>query len=224
MGNSSDNQLTHTEKTLKFFSKFRVRNFTKNEVIIDPNVPNDNVFFIVSGRIKKYSVNYKGDEVVMTVFRRGSFIPITESIGQKLKNRFYYAADSEKVETRVAPDSDVQKMLIDNPDVMLALLHRVNRALDEFLGRALALMASSALSRVAYEIYTEAKRFGIREASDIIISLNERSIAARTGLTRETVNREIRKLKEIQAVRVERRGIIVTDLTKLETKLYKKLL
>jgi CRP-like cAMP-binding protein len=116
-------------------------------------------------------------------------------------------------------------MLLKNPDVMLALLHRVNRGLDEFLGRAVSLMASSALSRVAYEIYIETKRFGVKEPNDyFFIDVNERDIAARTGLTRETVNREIRKLKDIQAIKVERRGLIVKDLLLLEKKLYKELL
>lgn len=151
-------------------------------------------------------------------------MPIAQAINQKAVNRFYYAADTDAT-TRIAPTGDVETMLFENPDVMMALLHRVNRGLDEFLGRAVSLMASSALSRVAYEIYIEATRFGVKEDNgDYFIDVNERSIAARTGLTRETVNREIRKLKELSAVKVERRGIIVLDLKLLEKKLYKELL
>ncbi len=160
----------------------------------------------------------------MTVFRPGSFIPISHAIDQPVKNRFFYAADTDVI-TRVAPTKDVLKMLEDNPDVMMALIHRINRGLNEFLDRSLSLMAGNALSRVAYEIYIEAQRFGVDEPDDAkFIEMNERTIAARTGLTRETVNREIRKLKEISAVKVERKGILVTDFTKLEKKLYKKLL
>lgn len=216
-------KITPSQKTSQFFSKYREKLYSKNEIIIDPEQPSDNVYYIVSGKIKKYNVNYKGEEVILTIFRKGSFIPISTSIGQNLKNRFYYAADTDVV-VKVAPGEDVVKMLNHNPDIMMSLLHRVNRGLDEFLGRSLSLMASSALSRVAYEIFTEAKRYGLDEEGGKFIELSERGIAARTGLTRETVNREIRKLKDFNAVKVERRGIIVTNLTKLETKLYKKLL
>lgn len=178
----------------------------------------------MEGKIKKYSVNYKGDEIILTVFRPGSFVPISHAINQPVKNRFFYAADTDVV-TRVAPTKDVVKMLKDNPDVMMALLHRINRGLGEFLDRSLSLMAGNALSRVAYEIYIEAQRFGTKQPSGAkFIDMNERAIAARTGLTRETVNREIRKLKEISAVKIEHRGILVTDFAKLEKKLYKKLL
>ena len=182
------------------------------------------MYYIKSGRIKKYSVNYKGEEVILTIFRSGSFVPIAQAIGQKVTNRFYYAADTD-LEVFVVPAREVSKMLLDQPDVMLALLQRVNRGLDEFLGRALSLMAGSALSRVVYEIFVEARRFGVEEANNaIFIELNERAIAARTGLTRETVNREIRKLKHLGAVSVERRGLLVKDLGLLEKKLYKELL
>lgn len=151
-------------------------------------------------------------------------MPIAQAIDQKSVNRFYYAADTD-VTVKIAPTADVAAMLHKNPDVMMALLHRVNRGLDEFLGRAVSLMASSALSRVAYEIYIEATRFGKIESSGYcFIDVNERNIAARTGLTRETVNREIRKLKDIDALAVERRGLIVKDLQLLEKKLYKELL
>lgn len=151
-------------------------------------------------------------------------MPIAQAINQKTVNRFYYAADTD-VTVRIAPTGDVVKMLHENPDIMMALLHRVNRGLDEFLGRAVSLMASSALSRVAYEIYIETTRFGTLEDSGYyFIEVNERNIAARTGLTRETVNREIRKLKEIDAVAVERRGLVIKDLQLLEKKLYKELL
>lgn len=212
------------EKAVRFFEEYRERHFSKDQIIVFPGEENNDVHYLIEGKIKKYSVNYKGDEIVLTIFRPGSYVPISQAINQKFVNHFYYAADTDVV-TRVAPSDDVVVMLLENPDVMLALLHRVNRGLDEFVGRAVSLMASSALSRVAYEIYIETKRFGVQEAKDsYFIDVSERDIAARTGLTRETVNREIRKLKDIRAVKVERRGLIVLDLLLLEKKLYKELL
>ena len=151
-------------------------------------------------------------------------MPVAQAINQKTVNRFYYAAETD-IKVRKAPSEDVVAMLHKQPDVMMALLHRVNRGLDEFLGRAVSLMASNALSRVAYEIYIEAKRFGALDNNgSILIEMNERQIAAKTGLTRETVNREIRKLKEANAVAVERGKLIIKDVSLLEKKLYKELL
>ena len=212
------------QTTKNFFDSYLERKFSKGQILVFPNEPNKNVYYLSEGRIKKYSVNYRGDEIIMTIFRAGSFLPIAQAVNQKMINRFYYAADTD-IKVRVAPAKEVSDMLLKNPENMMALLHRVNRGLDEFLGRAVSLMASSALSRVAYEIYIETRRFGsLEDNGHYHIDVTERNIAARTGLTRETVNREIRKLKDIDAVAVERRGIIIKNLPLLETKLYKELL
>lgn len=216
-------ELSAREKVDAFFSRYRELHFSKGEIIIFAGENNNNVYYLTEGRIKKYSVNYKGDEITLATFRPPSFLPIAQAINQKTVNRFYYASETDVI-ARCAPTQEVVAMLQQNPDVMMQLLLRVNRALDEFLGRAVSLMASNALSRVAYEIYIETTRFGIKENQHYLVELTERSLAARTGLTRETVNREIRKLKEMNAVAVERRGIIVKDLGYLEKKLYKELL
>lgn len=212
------------QKTDSFFAKYRERSFSKGDIIVFAGENSKDVYYLTEGRIKKYSVNYKGDEIIMTIFRPGSFLPVAQAIDQRTVNRFYYGAETD-IKVRKAPTNDVVNMLNNNPDIMMALLHRVNRGLDEFLGRAVSLMASNALSRVAYEIYIEAKRFGIpHEDECILIEMNERQIAAKTGLTRETVNREIRKLKDLHAVAVERGKIIIKDMSLLEKKLYKELL
>lgn len=213
-----------SEKAKEFFDSYHERHYLKGEQIISPDEPNDLVYYLVSGRIKKYSLNYKGEEIILTVFRPGSFLPIDQAVGQKLKNRYYFAADTD-ITVRVAPSKDVTQMLAKNPDVTLALLHRVNRGLHEFQNRSLSLMTGNALNRVAYEIYIEAKNFGKKiNKSELNIDLSERGIASRTGLTRETVNREIRKLKDAGAVSIKHGSITIKDLDILEKKLYKKLI
>lgn len=212
------------QKVDDFFADYRELRFSKGEIIVFAGENNRDVYYLIEGKIKKYTVNYKGDEIILTMFRPPSFLPIAQAINQKTINRFYYAAETDVI-ARKAPTSKVVEMLEKNPDVMMALLLRVNRALDEFLGRAVSLMASNALSRVAYEIYVETTRYGKQvEDGHYLIEINERNIAARTGLTRETVNREIRKLKDMDAIQVERRGLVIKDLGYLEKKLYKELL
>lgn len=213
-----------SSKTKEFFGKYHERHYLKGDVIISPDEVNDHVYYLVSGKIKKYSLNYKGEEIVLTVFRPGSFMPIDHAIGQEFKNRYYFAADTD-ITVRVAPSKEVTNMLSNNPDVALTLLHRVNRALHEFQDRSLSLMTGNALNRVAYEIYIEAKRFGQKaNKNELNIELSERGIASRTGLSRETVNREIRKLKDANCVSVNHGSITVKDLEILEKKLYKKLI
>ncbi len=207
-----------------FFKKYRERVYPKGEILVFAGENSKDVYYLTEGKIKKYSVNYKGDEIILNIFRPGSFLPVSQAINQRTVNRFYYATETD-VRAHKAPTVEVEAMLYENPEVMMALLQRVNRGLDEFLGRAVSLMASNALSRVAYEIFIECKRYGIlNKNKHFVIEMSERNIAGRTGLTRETVNREIRKLKQFEAVEVERGRIIIKDLKLLEKKLYKELL
>jgi CRP-like cAMP-binding protein len=82
------------------------------------------------------------------------------------------------------------------------------------------LMAGSAYARLITEVLITAKRFGERKANDSIVSsLSETDLAMRAGLTRETVSREMKRLKEKGLVEVRRNEIMVPDLAKLEEEL-----
>lgn len=76
------------------------------------------------------------------------------------------------------------------------LLSRVYRGVDGLLGRLTHLMASSARTRLVYELVVEGERFGTeREDGAITLDINEKDLGARAGLSRETVSREAHKLK-----------------------------
>jgi CRP-like cAMP-binding protein len=76
-------------------------------------------------------------------------------------------------------------------------------------------MADSARSRVLYELLIECRRFGIQRGHGVVVSLNESDIAAHAGLARETVSRELGRLKDEDVVSVIKQEIFVNDLEKL---------
>lgn len=73
----------------------------------------------------------------------------------------------------------------------------------------------NARSRVIFELIVESKRFGTKDTQACTLGLTEGALAQRTGLTRETVNRELRKLKE-EGMITYRKGLIVNNLKALE--------
>jgi CRP-like cAMP-binding protein len=52
-----------------------------------------------------------------------------------------------------------------------------------------------------------------------MLHIMEREIGARAGLTRETVSRELRKLKDEALISVSKQGIVLHDSVKLQHKL-----
>jgi CRP-like cAMP-binding protein len=76
-------------------------------------------------------------------------------------------------------------------------------------------MAGSARSRILYEILIETRRFGKARGSGMAISLTETDIGSHAGLARETVSREIRKLKEEEMISVIKNEIWINDIDRL---------
>jgi CRP-like cAMP-binding protein len=149
---------------------------------------------------------------------KGAFFPMQWAL-TAMSNKFFYVAESD-IEARVAPPEPVINFLKENPDVVLDLLTRVYIGVDGLLGRMVQLMSGSAQSRLLYELLIECRRFGEKAADgSCFIAINESELAARAGLSRETVSREMQKLSRNGLVHVSHSGILIERLDELERKL-----
>ena len=134
---------------------------------------------------------------------------------------YIYEAESD-VELRQVPADEVLVFIKANPDVLLDLLTRLYRGVDGLLGRITHLMASSAKSRLIFELIIEARRFGTeQDDNSVLLTINEKDLGGRAGLSRETVSREVNKLKSEDLIKVQTSGIVVKSLELLEKKLGK---
>lgn len=207
-----------TRKVDKFFGHYRLQKYPKGQILILDDDGADHVYYLVKGRIKQYDVSQRGDELVLNLFKPPAFFPMSLAIN-KTPNPYIFEADSY-VEARQAPADEVVAFLKANPDVMFDLLSRLYRGVDGVLGRMAKLMASSAESRVLYELLLDARRFGApQKDGSLKLDLTEKDLASRAGLSRETVSREVRKLKEKNLVGIRTRSIEIMNIVELEKEL-----
>lgn len=137
----------------------------------------------------------------------------------KVSNPYIYEAETD-IEIRQAPANEVVAFIKSNPDVLFDLLARVYRGVDGLLGRMSHLMASSAKSRLIYELILEGRRFGTIQADgSCVLNINEKDLGARAGLSRETVSREMNKLKADELIDIRNKAIHIKKLEALEKKL-----
>ena len=130
-------------------------------------------------------------------------------------NRYIFDADTD-IKFRMAPIKDVLEFLLSKPEVMLNLLERVYTGVNGVLGRMTHLMSSNARNRLIFEMLLEAKRFGtVLSDGKVDIQINEKDIGARSGLSRETVSREINKLKSSGAITIVDKRIKITNIDQL---------
>ena len=120
----------------------------------------------------------------------------------------------------MAPVDDAVEFIKSNSDVMFDLLSRVYSGTDGLLRRMAHLMGSSANTRLLYELLVAGRRYG-KEQSDgtYLVPISEEELAKRAGLSRETVSRELGKIKKMDLATVSRKGFSIKDLLKLEKEL-----
>lgn len=216
--NLSPDRRSVGKKIASFFDAYPVRDLEKRQIIIHAGDNISDVFYLIEGRVSQYDITPSGDEVVVNEFKPGAFFPMSAALND-VPNLYFFEAATQ-VRLHVAPQSDALRFLLQHPDVSFDLLTRVYKGMDGVLRRMIHLMGGSATTRLLFELLNAARRFGeIQADQSVIIPLKEGDIARHAGLTRETINRELKKLKVAGLVAIDRRGIIVFDMSKLESRL-----
>ena len=204
-----------TDKITHFFSQYPKRAHPKGQILVFADESPEYIFYIAKGQVRKYDVTYRGEEVVINIFKSPSFFPMSWVINHT-PNKYFYKAETE-AQLHIVPAEDALNFLKQNPDVMLDLLGRIYQGLEGVYGRLVHLMSGTARSRMIYELIIECRRFGQKQPDgSFVVAVNELDLAARSGLSRETISREIGKLKGLGWVTSNRKDIIVHDIVQLE--------
>lgn len=203
----------------KFFAGHKRQSFTSREILIRADEEPLGVFYLTDGIVKMYAVSSQGEEVVINIYRPISFFPMAWILNDTISH--YYFEALTKVTVTKAPKDQFLKFLKSDPEVLFDLLKRIYKGLEGYFSRMEYLMSGSARARLITEILIYAKRFGIKQNGKIVVSmkLTEKDLASQTGIARETVSREIHKLKEKSLIDFEKNTLTVNNILNLEDEL-----
>lgn len=203
------------KKLDNFFNKYKAQNYKKGEIFIRADEEPQGIFYLTKGSIKQYAISKKGEELVINVFKPISFFPMSWAIN--LTPNAYYFETIDEVEIRIVPKDEVIGFIKSNPDVIYDLLSRVYRGTDGLLQRMTYLMAGNAYSRLINELLIQTKRFGKKNLDGSFeLKISEKDLAAASGMTRETISRKLRILKDKKIVTLQTKQITINDFKKLE--------
>lgn len=203
-----------SNKIHQCFSQFPKRVYEKGQIVVFADESPEYIFYITKGKVRKYAVSYRGDEVIVNIFKPLAFFPMSWAIN-RTPNGFFYKTE-EPTELNVVPVDAALQLITENPDVMFDLLSRIYKGMDGVLGRMVHLMSGTAKSRLIYELIIECKRFGtVQKDGSYVLRATESDMASRSGLSRETVSREMRKLQAQKLASASNGSIIVHDLAAL---------
>lgn len=196
-----------------FFEVYGKSTVDKGAVVLLPGEPVATVMYIESGSIEQLAITDKGERVVVNVFREGAFMPLAYAMSG-IENTYFFEASETSV-VRRAPAADVIGFLQRSPDVLFDLLNRVYRGSDGILRLLVELMSGDAYSLLTSRLVIEARRAKMGD-TDVILPLSESVLATRTGLSRETVSRELQKMKKRELVSLGRAKITIHSIKALE--------
>jgi CRP-like cAMP-binding protein len=200
-----------SDKLKSFFTQFKIQTYKKGEILIRADEDPSGIFYLKEGIVKEYVISKKGDEVVVNMFKPVSFFPMSWAINNT-SNEYYFEAMTD-VSLHKAPREKTVEFLMGNSDVLFDLLSRVYRGVDGILTRMAYLMSSSAYARLVTELVILGKRFGTS------LSFSEKDLGAQSGMTRETVSREMAHLKSKGLINFSNHTLVIKDLGMLEAEL-----
>jgi CRP-like cAMP-binding protein len=207
-------ETTTREKIHGFFSKYPHAQHNKGDIITFANVEHDHILYLTEGVVGQYDISPAGNKIFVNVFKPPAFFPMSWAIN-KTPNTYFFEALTD-IRGHSADTAETLHFIKNNADVLYDLLSRVYRGADTLLRRLALAEGGSASNRVIFELIVNTHRFGEKRGDGYYLPLLRSDIAARSGLARETVSRELRILKDKGVITLMRGGIYIKDVAALE--------
>ena len=207
------------DKLNKFFSKYSFLKFKKGDILISPNSLPPGIFYLREGVVKQYGISLNGEELILNIYKSNSLFPMSYVINNS-PPQHYFEAMTPLLVGRASKDVFL-KFVKKNDDILFDLVSRIYKGLEGYFLKMEYLLAGRAKKRLITELLIYAKRFGEKKGNTISINLKitEKDLASQSGIARETVSREIQKIKGKKLLSFQRGFLIIYDLQKLEEEL-----
>ncbi len=202
-------------KITSFFGQYRLQQYKKGEILKSFDENPKGVFCLQKGNVRCIAVSKDGIELTLNVFKPISFFPMAWVINNTTDTYAYEALTD--VEVYIAPKEAVEKFLKENSDVVYDLLKRIYRGLEGYFLRMESLLSGDAYLKTIVQIVIHTKRFGVIDTTGkYLVDITHAQLASLSGLSRETITREIKKLENKKLVMYKGKQLIVLDLKNLE--------
>lgn len=197
-------------------SAIRARSFERGAYLFRQGDPGSHLHMVVRGQVKIGHVGEGGGEVVFAIAGPGEVFG-EMSLFDEEGERTADAQALEPTECLVIGKGPLLQFLTEQPQLLL----RIIASLSAYIKRKDATIGDIAFldipGRVATKLVELADSNGSSTADGISIdlTLNQRTLAAMVGATRENVNRALRRFTDLGYIRLDRGSITVLNRDQL---------
>ena len=191
----------------------RSRRFRRGEVIFHIGDPGDALFVIVSGEVKISLPSETGDEAILATLKPGDVFGELALLDGAPRSAS--AAALSPTETVILPRDRFREVIATEAGVRDALLASIAGELRRLTTHVEELHFLDITGRLAARLVRLAQDGGTPAADGSVrlrTNLTQADLAAMVGCTRQSVNKLLGQFTDDGLVRLERDGIVVTDL------------
>jgi CRP/FNR family transcriptional regulator len=186
------------------------------DVLYSPQDGAERLFVLKKGRVQVYELDRGGEEITLSVVEGGNVFGEMALTGQSLQGLYVRAlVPSTVVSLR---RDDLEKLIMKKPEVGLRLVRELAQRLHASEARYTDIVGKDVPTRLATLILALVDSEGLvtEESYRIPTRYTHDQIASMIGCKRVAVTRAFSRLKEVGAVDVKERHIVVKDLETLK--------
>jgi CRP-like cAMP-binding protein len=193
----------------------KVQSLKKGDTLFRKGDQGSALYLIASGKIKIGVTSRLGDEVILSILSNGEFFG-----DMALLDGMTRSADAIAVEESqlyVLYRDDFIAILMKSSTAIKALFSTLCtrlRKTDKFVEETCFLNVSSRLARRLAEFAERQIKAG--DQGEIRIEMTQSELASMVGATRESVNKELRSMREKGIVKTVGRSVVICDLDRLK--------
>ena len=184
----------------------------EGDVLYSPQDGTERLFILKKGRVQVYELDRSGEEITLSVVEGGAVFGEMALTGQRLEGVYVRAlAPSTVVSLK---REELEGLIMKKPEVGLRLVRELARRLRASEARYAGIVGKDVPARLATLILTLVDSEGLvtNESYRIPTRYTHEQIASMIGCKRVAVSRAFARLKEIGAVQLKERHILVKDL------------
>ncbi len=198
----------------------RLQSLKKGQTLFRKGDEGSSLYIIKQGTIKIVLPSRLGDEVIVTIFSEGDFFGEMALFDGKPRSADALAMEPTKI--YMLSRNDFLLFLQSNINAMKSILSQLTNRLrntDDFLESTCFLSVSA---RLAKKLLDLTESYGQQDGDGVYIDLNltQKELGDMIGSTRESINKELKILRDKGLIVMQENKIQIIDMTRLKRRAY----
>jgi CRP-like cAMP-binding protein len=206
-----------SEKISTFFSQRKIQTYKKGEMILLPDDPIVDVYYVYTGFVRLYCELSDGKELTLNIFKPGSYFPMFLVLDNTPNVQYFQAMTTTKLAK--VPKDDVVQFLKGEPEVLFEFTRRLTIGLNGLITNIQYTLFGPVHTRIVSALLFFARRFGknlVDGSVRIELPLTHQDIANVVGIARETASLEIETLVKKKLIIDVKKYIVVPNISLLK--------